>query len=350
MDHIQQLAAQLAASGVDAMLLVSPVGLHYATGRDLFAGAVLVTADGGFYLTPAASFDSTASLTVRATGNIPLPDAVGALAREMGLSRIGVEEDAMSLSVYRAYADALACPLVPAQSVLTRARAAKTPDEIARIRAVQAITEDAFEQILPSLHAGMTEHDVAGLLAHRMLANGGFTLAFPPIVASGPNGSDPHGFATDRVICKGDFVTMDFGCIMDGYGSDMTRTVAIGEPSAQMKEVYAVVLAAQNAGIAAARAGVAGREIDAAGRAVIDEAGYGAYFTHNFGHGLGLEGHESPGAGQTDDTPLPVGAVVSAEPGIYLPGRFGVRIENLITLTADGCEDLNRTTRELIVL
>ena len=350
MEHIKQISAQLAASNVDAMLIFSTVNLHYATGRDLFAGAVLVTADAGWFLTPAPSFDSSDDLTVLGLGGKSVPEAAGELVKKLGLSKVGVEENLLSWGLYTQLAAALPCPIVPAQDVLTRARMKKTPDEIELIRAVQAITDDAFEQILPELHAGLTEHDVAGLLAHRMLANGGFTLAFPPIVASGPNGADPHGFATDRVICKGDFVTMDFGCVMNGYGSDITRTVAIGEPTSEMREVYNVVLAAQKAGMAAAHAGVQGREIDAAGRKVISDAGYGEYFTHGFGHGLGIEGHENPGAGLNDTTPLPAGAVVSAEPGIYIPGRFGVRIENLIALTETGCEDLNRTERELIVL
>lgn len=350
MEHIKQISEQLAASGVEGLLIFSSVNLRYATGRDLFAGAVLVTADAGWYLTPAPSFDSSEALTVRSTDGKSVVEAAGALIRSLGLKNVGVEESSLSWDLYTQLAAALPCPIAPAQDVLTRARTKKTPDEIELIRAVQAITDDAFEQILPELHAGLTEHDVAGLLAHRMLSNGGFTLAFPPIVASGPNGANPHGFATDRVICKGDFVTMDFGCVMNGYGSDMTRTVAIGEPTGQMREVYNVVLAAQKAGMAAAHAGVAGREIDAAGRKVIAAAGYGEYFTHGFGHGLGIEGHENPGAGPNDTVPLPAGAVVSAEPGIYIPGRFGVRIENLIVLTETGCEDLNRTERELIVL
>ena len=215
---------------------------------------------------------------------------------------------------------------------------------------MQAITDDAFEQILPELHAGLTEHDVAGLLAHRMLANGGFTLAFPPIVASGPNGADPHGFATDRVICKGDFVTMDFGCVMNGYGSDMTRTVAIGYATDEMKNIYNIVLEAQLAGIAAARAGIPGYEIDAAARNVITKAGYGQYFGHGFGHSLGLDIHELPGANLSGKAIMPVGCAVSAEPGIYIPGKFGVRIEDVMILHENGAEVITKAPKQLTIL
>ena len=146
------------------------------------------------------------------------------------------------------------------------------------------------------------------------------------------------------------FVTMDFGCVYDGYCSDMTRTVAVGQPTQEMERVYETVLAAQKAGIAAARAGMPGRELDAAARKVIEEAGYGDYFTHSFGHSLGLEIHESPNASPSETRLLPVGTVISAEPGIYLPGRFGVRIEDVLVLEEGGCRDITQSPKNLIVL
>lgn len=172
------------------------------------------------------------------------------------------------------------------------------------------------------------------------------TLSWPPA----PNGSKPHAVPGDTVIQPGMFVTMDFGCVWRGYCSDMTRTVAVGKPAPEMERVYQVVLEAQQAGIAAARAGLAGREIDAAGRTVIQAAGYGEVFSHSFGHSLGLEIHESPNAAPGEERIMPVGAVVSAEPGIYLPGRFGVRIEDVIVLSETGCRDLTKSPKELIVL
>ena len=175
-------------------------------------------------------------------------------------------------------------------------------------------------------------------------------MSFDPIVVSGPNGSLPHGVPSEKPIGQGEFVTMDFGCVYGGYCSDMTRTVAVGYATEEMRKVYETVLAAQKAGIAAARAGVTGREVDGAARAVIDAAGYGAYFGHSFGHGVGVEVHEAPNASPMNEKPLPAGAVISAEPGIYLPGRLGVRIEDVILLTEDGCRNLTKASKELLVL
>ena len=154
----------------------------------------------------------------------------------------------------------------------------------------------------------------------------------------------------DKPVQKGEFITMDFGCKYGGYCSDMTRTVALGEPSEEMRKVYSTVLQAQLAGIAATRAGVPGKEIDGAARKVIEDAGYGEYFGHGYGHSLGIEIHETPNANSRNDKPLPEGACVSAEPGIYLPGRFGVRIEDVTVLTAEGCEDITNSPKELIIL
>ena len=191
---------------------------------------------------------------------------------------------------------------------------------------------------------------LAARLVYELLRRGARKVSFDPIVAAGANGSMPHAVPGETEIQKGMFVTMDFGCVYDGYCSDMTRTVAVGQPTQEMERVYKTVLAAQKAGIAAARAGMPGRELDAAARKVIEEAGYGDYFTHSFGHSLGLEIHESPNASPSEIRPLPVGTVISAEPGIYLPGRFGVRIEDVLVLEEGGCRDITQSPKNLIVL
>ena len=196
----------------------------------------------------------------------------------------------------------------------------------------------------------MTEKEIAAKLVYDMLRFGAEKMSFDPIVVSGPNGSLPHGIPGERKVQKGDFITMDFGCKFGGYCSDMTRTVALGEPTEEMKKVYYTVLEAQQAGIAAARAGVRGCDIHDAAAAVIEKAGYGPYFGHGFGHSVGIEIHESPNANHSNREPMPAGAAVSAEPGIYLPGRFGVRIEDVILLTPDGCEDITLAPKDLIVL
>ena len=187
-------------------------------------------------------------------------------------------------------------------------------------------------------------------MQYLMLAGGAENMSFDPIVASGPNGSMPHAVPTDRKIQEGDFVTMDFGCIYQGYCSDMTRTVAVGHVTEEMEKVYHTVLQAQLAGIAAAKAGATGHDVDAAARKVIEDAGYGPYFGHSFGHSVGVEIHEAPNATPANNNPLPLGAAVSAEPGIYLPGRFGVRIEDVLVLQEGGCMDITQAKKDLTIL
>ena len=353
MHHIKQIASRLDAYGLDAMLVTSFLSKQYAMGYPIFAGTLLVSGKGSWYLA-----DGGVLAGYHAEEGGPAPVAVSGgnfaaaveeLMSSIGAVTLGFEEEAISWKEFTPYQD-LSRKLVPAQALMTAARCAKSPDEIELLRQVQDITDKAFAEAVQQVRPGMTEHEVAGLLAGRMMANGAFTLSFPPIVSSGLNGCDPHGFATDKVIQEGEFVTMDFGCVANGYCSDMTRTVALGHVTDEMRRVYDTVLAAQLAGMAAAKAGVIGREIDAAGRKVIEDAGYGPYFTHNFGHGLGIDGHETPGAGRLDTTPLPVGAVVSAEPGIYIPGKFGVRIEDIIVIGETGCETLMHTPKELLIL
>ena len=196
----------------------------------------------------------------------------------------------------------------------------------------------------------MTELELQAELIYCLYKNGAQGLSFDPIVVSGPNSSMPHGVAGDRVIQPGDFVTMDFGVLYQGYCSDMTRTVAVGFATEEMKQVYGTVLKAQLAGIAATRAGVTGKDIDGAARKVITDAGYGKYFGHGYGHSLGLEIHESPNCNIANENPMEAGNVCSAEPGIYLPGKFGVRIEDVVVIQEGGCEVLTKSPKELIVV
>ena len=215
----------------------------------------------------------------------------------------------------------------------------------------QRISEKALEEVLPIIRPGMTERAVMAELVYHMLKNGSEGNSFDPIVVTGKKTSMPHGVPGDEVIREGDFVTMDFGSLKDGYCSDMTRTVAVGYATEEMRNVYDIVLRAQLAGIAAARAGIPGKEIDAAARKVITDAGYGPYFGHGFGHSLGLDIHEPPVAGPAGDALMAENDLCSAEPGIYLPGKFGVRIEDVMILRADGAEVITKAPKnELLVL
>lgn len=267
-----------------------------------------------------------------------------------GIKRLGFEESYTTVEEYDLWREKLSCELVPAAGLLGELRAVKDQGEIDTMIAAQRIAEKALTEVLNFIKVGRTEKEIAAFLQYQMLLGGAEKMSFDPIVVSGANSSMPHGVPTDKPVASGDFITMDFGCIYGGYCSDMTRTVAVGSVTEEMDKVYHTVLRAQLEGIAATKAGVAGKTVHEAGAAVIREAGYGAYFGHGFGHSLGVEIHESPNASPANDKPLPAGAVISAEPGIYLPGRFGVRIEDVVVVKEGGCEDITLAPKELLIL
>ena len=354
MDHIAQIAGKLADHQLDAMLLASQAGERYAVGFH-GEGLVLVTREGAHYSTDSRYIEAArqqvtgAEIVLTERGQSHL-----ALAREeirrRGLKRVGFESGRVSADELGRWKDSLPCELVAAQGLLDGLRAAKDEEELARMRQAQRITDEAFREILNFIRPGLTEQEVAARLVYELLRRGGRRVSFDPIVAAGANGSMPHAVPGETVIQPGMFVTMDFGCVYEGYCSDMTRTVAVGQPTDEMERVYHTVLEAQRAGIAAARAGVTGSEVDRAARQAIQQAGYGSFFSHSFGHSLGLEIHESPNASPSEQTVFPAGAVISAEPGIYLPGHFGVRIEDVLVLREGGCEDITQAPKNLIVL
>ena len=354
MDHIAKIAAKLDDYGLDAMLITSQSGEWYALGFH-GEGMLLIVKDGGHYSTDGryieAARDQVKGVELVCVGG---GKSHLSLAKEYiqvhGLNNVGFESGAVTVDEHRRYAQELPCILTPAQTLLDDLRAGKDEEEIEAMKKAQKITDDAFKAILNFIRPGMTEQEVAARLVYEMLRLGAEKVAFDPIVAAGANGSKPHAVPGSQVIEQGMFVTMDFGCKADGYCSDMTRTVAVGQPDEEMERVYQTVLAAQKAGINAARAGIAGKEIDAAARRVIEEAGYGEYFTHSFGHSLGIDIHESPNASPREEQEMPVGAVISAEPGIYIPGKCGVRIEDVLILKEGGCEDITRSPRNLIIL
>lgn len=356
MNHYKEIAARLDEFELDAMLVSGGHNLLYASG---FAsgedGMTLVTKQGAWYFTDSRYIEAAEKTVTGATVALTDPDKpYTALINEVldahHLVRIGIEDQAMTVAEHTLYAEKLHGELVPAQKVLIPLRAVKDDGQVEIMIQAQRISEKALDEALDYIKPGMTETEIAARLVFDMMRFGATKTSFDPIVASGPNGSMPHAVPSSRKIQKGEFLTMDFGCIYGGYCSDMTRTVAVGEPTEEMKRVYQVVLEAQLAGIAAARPGVTGKEIDAAARKVIVDAGYGNYFGHSFGHGVGIEIHEEPRASSANDQPMPVGAVISAEPGIYLPGQFGVRIEDVIRITANGSENLTKAPKNLIIL
>ena len=227
--------------------------------------------------------------------------------------------------------------------------AKKDESEIDKLIAAQRLTEDVFEHVTSSGWRGRTERDLAAEIVYEHLRRGADRMAFDPIIAGGGNGALPHARATDRRLQQGDLVVVDIGGVVDGYASDMTRVVAVGEPGEEVRVVHAVVRRAQEAAIEAARPGMESQALDAVARDVIEAAGYGEEFPHGLGHGLGLRTHEWPSVSYRRDYTLPEGAALTIEPGVYLPGRFGVRIEDTVVLREDGAENLTQAPRDIVV-
>lgn len=278
------------------------------------------------------------------------PEIFAAACTDMEVGRVAFEADSMSYQLHADLARAGTSELLPSAGEVERLRWVKDPGEMANLAAAQGIADDAFDLVTGKLAEGVTEREVAFELDTAMHRAGADGLSFETIVAFGENAAEPHHGPGQRQLSRGDVVKMDFGALVDGYHSDMTRTVAFGEPPAVLREVYEVVRASQQAGIDAVRPGVKGSEPDVASREVIRAAGYGDAYKHSLGHGVGLEIHEGPSLrrGCTDE--LPIGAVVTVEPGIYLEGVGGVRIEDMVEVTAGGCRVIPRTTKELLVL
>ena len=355
MSRFHQVAAALDQYGLDAMLVTSEPNRLYVTGFSSSDGLALVTREKSYFFTDSryieaagkAISDAVLEECTRAKPAILLAEEI---IRQHGIRNLGFEEERTTVKEYQFWQKTLGCELVPASALLTKLRTVKDQKEIQALIAAQRIAEKAMDEVLDFIHVGRTEQEIAAFLQYRMLAAGAEKMSFDPIVVSGPNSSMPHGVPSERPVGEGEFLTMDFGCIYQGYCSDMTRTVALGHVTDEMNQVYHTVLQAQLAGIAAVRPGVIGKVIHEAGAKVISDAGYGAYFGHGFGHGLGIEVHELPGAGSNSEEPLPAGTVISAEPGIYLPGRFGVRIEDVVIITDDGYLDITNTPKELLIL
>ncbi len=318
---------------------------------------VLVAKDGAVLVTD-SRYVEAAEREVRSM-EIACPkhfnEEVAAWLARHGVARLHVQAGHMSVASLARWKTVLpAVELVSDGALdgwLAALRTVKTAEQIEAIRAAQALTDEGFAYILERIEEGRTERDVALDLEFAMRRAGAEGMAFDCIVVAGENGSLPHGVPGDRVIRRGDLITMDFGARLNGWHSDMTRTVAVGEVADWQREIYDTVLAAQEACLRGLRAGVTCAAGDALARDVIKAAGYGEYFGHGTGHGVGLQIHEAPSLSpRGGDRPLAEGEIVTVEPGIYLPGRGGVRIEDMVVITADGIENLTKSPKNLIIL
>ena len=355
MKNIEKYQNLISKGEVDALLLTSKHNRQYAAEYCIAEGVAVICKTQSYYFTDFRYIESAQKnlpgFAVKMVDTEhPYTKLINEAISDNTVKTIGFEDDTLTVEEYTLYNTKLNAVLHPYAAEINAPRASKEPWEIEYMKKAQEITDAAFSQMCEVVKPGMTEKEVAAELIYRLYKNGGEGLSFQPIVVSGPNTSMPHGVPGERVLQYGDFVTMDFGCLYKGYCSDMTRTVALGFVTEEMDKVYRTVLEAQLAGIAVTKAGVAGRDIDGAARKVIADAGYGAYFGHGYGHSLGLEIHEAPNANPSNDQPMPAGAVCSAEPGIYIPDEFGVRIEDVTVLTENGCEILTKSPKNLIIL
>ena len=340
---------------VDGLLLTSRYSRFYGAEYDIAEGVAIVSKAGCRYFTDMRYIEAAQNGikgfdVIETNRENPYNDLLNKAIADFGITALGYEEGYLTVAEFLDYEKNLNAKLVPMHDKIAGFRAVKEDWELDLMRKAQAITDKAFAEVLTKIKAGMTEKELQAELIYCLYKNGGENLSFDPIVVSGPNTSLPHGVAGDRVLRDGDFITLDFGVLYGGYCSDMTRTVALGYATEEMRKVYETVLAAQAAGIAATKAGVLGKDVDAAARKVIEDAGYGPYFGHGYGHSLGLEVHESPSPNPRGNTVMEENMIASAEPGIYLPGKFGVRIEDVVIFTKDGCEDITASPKNLIIV
>ncbi len=355
MANAEKIQKALKNHEADAFIITSPSNRFYATSFRSSAGIVFVTEGKSYFVTDFRYIEAAQN---NITGfEVSMIDAgrnyaafINDLIAAHNVKKLGFEDMAMSYSEYNSYKQALNAELVPIGNAVTALRASKEQWEIERMIKAQRIAEAAFDDVLKIIKPGITEKEIAAELIYRQHMHGAEGVSFSPIVVSGVNSSMPHGTPSDKKVEAGDFVTMDFGSKYLGYCSDMTRTVAVGYATDEMKKIYDIVLEAQLAAIAYEKAGVYGRDVDAVARKIITDAGYGDCFGHGFGHSLGIDVHEAPNANQSETGILPVGACVSAEPGIYIPGKFGVRIEDVTIMTEDGCENITKAKKDLLIL
>ncbi len=344
--------------GGEAALITSPVSRRHLTGFASSDGFLFVTSKKAFFFLDSRYFEMACLL--QETGGIPKEieirsdrffSALEKMTEEEKIEKIYFEDRFVTVASLLSFEKK--CPgisFLPLGDRIEIMRKVKTKEEIEKIAEAQKLAEAAFSYILPRLDTNRTENDIAAEIEYFMKKNGASGPSFSTICVSGSRSSLPHGTPTDAPLGKNSFVTMDFGCILDGYCSDMTRTVCIGKASEEMRLVYDTVLKAQENAISAVCADVLGKDVDFAARDVIAKAGFGEYFGHSTGHGIGLEVHEAPSFSPSYEEKIPCGAVLSVEPGIYLPGKFGVRIEDLIVVEEKGCRNLNFSPKELIEL
>ncbi len=355
---VERLAdALICGDAQKAVLVSSPQNRRYFTQFPSSAGALFITTEQA-YLLMDFRYEEAARYKAKyceVVGFSDMGETLGQLIDKHGVKQILLETEKLSVAQARSFEKTFQAH--GAQALLDETlddairlqRMIKSPEEVKKIEAAQAVTDAAFDHILSCIHEGVTERELALEIEFFMRKNGADGLAFSSIVAAGKNGSQCHAVPSENQVHKGDFITMDTGAMLDGYHSDMTRTVALGHVSEEQRTVYETVLKAHLAVIDVVKPGMICRDVDKVARDII-EKDYPGTFGHGLGHGVGFEIHESPRFSKTDTTPCAEGMVITDEPGIYIPAKYGVRIEDMLLITADGCRSLTKSPKQLIEL
>jgi Xaa-Pro aminopeptidase len=342
------------ALSLEALLVTDLTNVRYLTGFSGTNGQVLVHSDGALFLSDPRYAARARTIVHGAEIEIypdELSDVLGTHTARLGITRLGVEASSMTLAERDRIAGHLSMPeLVSTEGVVENRRRVKDADEVALIKQAVAIAEDAFAWALDRLGVGSLEREIAVDLEVRMRLSGADEVPFPLIVGSGPLSAHVHHTSSTRALEKGDLVLMDIGARVDGYCSDLTRTVALGGVSEDEERLYAIVLEAQRRAIGEIRNGTEAAFADRVARGVIEEAGYGDHFSHGLGHGVGIDIHEAPRLRKTSTEVLRTCDVATVEPGIYLPDRFGIRIEDCVLVTDDGCEVLGTAPKDDLII
>lgn len=350
---LQKLRKTLQEQNLDGILITNGYNRRYMTGFTGTAGVAIVSQNDAVFITDfryteqaAAQVQDFRIVKHEAT----IIEEIATQVKNMGIKLLGFEKDTVSYGTYELYKNNIQADLVPISGLIEKIRLIKTQQEINIIKVACEIADHAFTHILNFIKPGKTELEVSNELEFFMRKQGATQSSFDTIVASGLRSALPHGVATNKVIEKGDFVTLDYGALYNGYISDITRTVAVGEPSEKLVDMYNAVLASQLLALEKVGPGFTGIQADAIARNYLTEKGYGEAFGHSLGHGIGLEVHEGPGLSVRSEAILEPGMAVTIEPGVYLPGIGGVRIEDDILITETGNELLTHSSKELIIL
>lgn len=353
MEKLNKLRALFKEHEIDGLLITSEYNRRYMTDFTGTAGIALISEHDAVFITDFRYVEQAGKQAknfqiVQHVG--PIIEEVANQVRQLGIRKLGFEQDHLTYAQYQLFEKNVSAQFVPISGAIEKLRLIKTEAEINIIKKAADIADAAFTHILNYIQPGKKEIDVANELEFFMRKAGATSSSFDIIVASGIRSALPHGVASNKVIEKGDFVTLDFGAYYNGYVSDITRTISVGEPSKQLKEIYDIVLEAQLRGVNGIKPGITGKEADALTRDYITEKGYGDNFGHSTGHGIGLEVHEGPGLSVRSTTVLEPGMVVTVEPGIYVADLGGVRIEDDLLITEDGSDILTHSPKELIIL